>query len=241
MNIAMEAVLLIIILMCAWTGYKKGLVMCIGTILAIIISLYVGDLLSDTFSPAVKPAVRPFISGYMDGSQGAISDSLDELLDGNPAGLSVEDALQQYPDLKHRLCESSFKKVGAYTSSAKSMADEAVGLSEKNGISLSSAIVDITCSYFTYLVAFILFFVLTLIVFTVLGNIFNLSVKIPDRERLNTVGGAVVGGVTGIVYCIIIAWVLKFSGALFPEEEMRHTLLTSLFLKINFLSVFLSI
>lgn len=240
MKIVFELVLLAIILMCAWNGYKKGLVMCIGTILAIIVSLYIGDLLSDTFSPAVKPVLRPFVSGYMDGTEGVINDNLDELLGGANIELSIDDALKQYPDIINQLCENSFKDVGVYSSAAKDMAAEAVALSQESGVSLRSSIVDVVCGKFTYLLGFILFFIITLIVFTVLGNILNLSFKIPDKEKLNDVGGAVTGAIIGLIFCMIIAWVLEFSGALLPEEEMRHTLLTALFLKMDVMSVFLS-
>jgi hypothetical protein len=34
-----------------------------------------------------------------------------------------------------------------------------------------------------------------------------------------------------------ITWVLKFCGAFLPEEDMRRTLLTALFLKINLLNL----
>lgn len=241
MKIAIEILLLIIILMCTWNGYKKGLVMCIGTILAIIISLYVGDLLSDTFSPAVKPVLRPFVGGYMDGSDGVISNNLKDLLDGNKAGLSVDDALKQYPEIKSQLIENSYKDVGIFTPSAKKMATEAVDLAETNSLPVTSATVDVLCGSVTYFFGFIIFFVITMIVLTVLGNILNLSFKIPEKEKLNYIGGAVAGAITGIMFCMIITWILKFSGALFPEEEMRRTLLTALFLKMDVMSVFLTI
>ena len=241
MRFAIEVLLLAIIAFCAWTGYKKGLVMCIGTILAIIISLYVGDLLSDTFSPVVQPVLRPFISGYMDGTEGVITENTNKLLEAGSTGLSVDDALAQSPELKHDLCVDSYKNIGIYTSAAEKMADEAIALSDKNGSSVSVAIVDIMCKNFAYYLGLILFFILSLIIITVLGNIFNLSFKIPDRDKLNDLGGAIAGGVTGILFCMIIVWVLKFLGALLPEELMRRTLLTALFLKIDFLSLFLSI
>lgn len=241
MGIAMDIVLIIVLLLCVWNGYKKGLVLCIGTILAIIVSLYVGDLLSDTFSPAVKPVLKPFVSGYMDGTEGVISDSLDDLLDGNTAHLSVTDATAQYPEIKRQLCINSFKGVGVYTSAAEKMADEAIALSESSGVLLTSAIVETVCSNFTYVLGFIVFFVISLIVLTVLGNIFNLSLTIPGKEQLNTIGGAVTGGVTGLLFCFLIVWALRFSGMLLPEAVMRHTLLTALFLKINFFSAVLTV
>lgn len=241
MRFAFEVLLLLIIAYCAWNGYKKGLVMCIGSILAIIISLYVGDLLGDTFAGEVQPALSPFVSGYMDGTEGIISSNMSELLDTGTSSLSVDEALAQNPDLRYDLCVNSYKNVGVYTSAAKEMADEAIALSEQNGTALSFAIVDVMCQNLSYCLIFILFFLLTLIIITVLGNLFNLSFRIPEKEKLNDLGGAIAGGVTGILICMTITWVLRFCGAFLPEEIMRKTLLTALFLKINFLSLFLSI
>ena len=241
MRLAFEVLLLLIIAYCAWNGYKKGLVMCIGSILAIIISLYVGDLLGDTFAREVQPALSPFVSGYMDGTEGIISSNMNELLNTGTSSMSVDEALAQNPDLRYDLCVNSYKNVGVYTSAAKEMADEAIALSEQNGSSLSTAIVDVMCQNLSYCLIFILFFLLTIIIVTVLGNLFNLSFIIPDKDKLNDLGGAIAGGVTGILICMTITWVLRFCGAFLPEEIMSKTLLTALFLKINFLSLFLSI
>ncbi|MBP8639969.1 MAG: CvpA family protein [Oscillospiraceae bacterium] len=241
MRLAFEVLLLLIIAYCAWSGYKKGLVMCIGSILAIIISLYVGDLLGDTFAREVQPALSPFVSGYMDGTEGIISSNMNELLNTGTSSMSVDEALAQNPDLRYDLCVNSYKNVGVYTSAAKEMADEAIALSEQNGSSLSTAIVDVMCQNLSYCLIFILFFLLTIIIVTVLGNLFNLSFRIPDKDKLNDLGGAIAGGVTGILICMTITWVLRFCGAFLPEEIMSKTLLTALFLKINFLSLFLSI
>lgn len=241
MRFLFEALLLFIIAFCVWNGRKKGLVMCIGSILAIIISLYVGDLLGDTFAPAVQPVMRPFVSGYMDGTEGIITENMNELLGTGSSALSVDEALAQNPDMRYDLCVNSYKNAGIYTSAAKEMANEAIALSEQNSSSLSVAIVDVMCQSLSYCLIFILFFLLSIIIITVLGNLFNLSFKIPEKDKLNDLGGTIAGAVTGILICMIIAWVLKFSGALLPEENMRKTLLTALFIKINFLSLFLTI
>ncbi len=241
MRFVIEAVLLFIIAFCVWNGYKKGLVMCIGSLLAIIISLYVGDLLGDTFSSAVQPVMRPFVSGYMDGTDGIITENMNELLETGNTSLSVDDALAQNPDKRHDLCVNSFKKVGVYTSSAEKMADEAIALSEQNSSSLSIAVVDVMCQNLAYCLIFILFFLLSIIIITVLGNLINLSFKIPEKDKLNNIGGAIAGAITGIIICMIITWVLKFCGAVLPEEDMSRTLLSALLLKINFLSLFLTV
>ncbi|MEA4894069.1 MAG: CvpA family protein [Oscillospiraceae bacterium] len=241
MRFLFEAVLLCIIAFCAWNGYKKGLVMCIGTILAIIISLYVGDLLGDTFSSEVQPVLRPFVSGYMNGTEGIITENANELLGTANAGLSVDEALAVNPDIRRELCIKSYENVGIYSSAAEKMADEAIALSEQNGDPLATSIVDAMCRNLSYSLIFILFFLITVIIITVIGNLFNLSFRIPGKEKLNTIGGAVAGAVIGMLICMIITWVLKFLGAVLPEEEMRRTLLTALFLKVNLLSAVLTI
>ncbi|MFB0919866.1 MAG: CvpA family protein [Oscillospiraceae bacterium] len=241
MRFILEALLLFIIAFCVWNGYKKGLVMCIGTILAIIISLYVGDLLGDIFSSAVQPVLRPFVSGYMNGSEGIITENANELLGTANAGLSVDEALAVNPDIRQDLCVKSYEKVGIYSPAAEEMAEEAIALSEESGEPLATSIVDTMCKNLSYALIFLLFFLLSVIIITVIGNLFNLSFTIPGKEKLNRVGGAIAGAVTGILISMIITWVLRFCGAALPEEEMRRTLLTALFLKINLLSAVLTI
>jgi hypothetical protein len=240
MRFIIEIFLLFVILICTWNGYKKGFVMCIGGILAIIVSLYVGDLLADTFTSAVTPVVHPFVSGYMDGSEGKISSALDDIL-GSGSSLSIEDAIKANPDIKTELCVKSFEKVGVYSSTAEVMANNAISMEAESGSTLSVAIINVMCNSVTYFLIFLIFFAITLIILTVMGNILNLSFKIPEMDKLNDVGGIAAGAFTGLMFCVIIAWALKFSGILFPEEDLKHTLLTALFLKMNILSQFLSI
>lgn len=241
MNIIIEVLLLIILLVCIWTGYKKGLVMCIGTILAIIISLYVGDLLADTFSPALRPVARPFVSGYLDGTEGVVNSSLSALLNGNSAGLSVEDAIKQNPGIRQELCQKSYQKVGINEAAAKQMAARAVSKADKDSVTLQSAIVDVMCSDFTYLIGFLVFFLLSMIILTVIANLVNLNLKIPGNERLNRIGGIIAGAATGLIFCFIAGWALRFCGGFLPESGMKYTFLTSFFVHFNFMSLFLSI
>lgn len=238
MRFLADLILLFIIAVCIWSGRKKGLAMCIVSILAIIISLYAGDLLASTFSPAVTPAVRPFVSGYMDGTGGVINKTVLYLQNGN-SDLSLEDFVNKSPDVKAQLCEKSFEKVGIYSSTAIKMADDAVSYADNNGKTLPAAIETVMTNSITYFLSFLVFFSLTLIILTVLGNVLNLSFKFPEMDKLNDIGGIAAGAVLGFMFCAIIAWALKFTGAFIPEADMNRTLLTALFLKINILSQFL--
>ena len=50
-----DFVLVAIILICGWCGYKKGLIMGIGGIIAIILSLLAANLLAKSFSYELVP------------------------------------------------------------------------------------------------------------------------------------------------------------------------------------------
>ena len=59
-----DLVLLGILIVCVWSGYKKGIIMGVGGILCIIVAIYGANLLSNSFSFDVVPALKPFANGY---------------------------------------------------------------------------------------------------------------------------------------------------------------------------------
>ena len=66
MRTVIDLVLLAIIIISIWSGYKKGFIMGIAGLVAIIVSLYGASLVSSAFSYEVVPALRPFASGYVE-------------------------------------------------------------------------------------------------------------------------------------------------------------------------------
>lgn len=240
MKIVVELIFIAILLASIWTGYKKGLVMTIGSIVIIIISLFVGDLLSDTFSHEAVPIIKPFVEGYMEGSDGAIYTALDQITEGDSSHLSVEDVIEHSPEAELELCRQSFINAGVYKSSANKMAKRAVELSEQSSMSTTTSIVEVMCQSLTYAIGFVLFFALVLILLVVLGNITNLSFKLPHAGRLNTLGGAAAGLVVGFMFCCLAAWILKLTGKMLPESELGG-IFAKLFVKMNLFSQFLTI
>ena len=66
MKAVIDIVLLIIIALCTWNGYRRGLVGGIAGILAIVIALFGGSLLSSAYAHEIVPAMNPFVDGYLD-------------------------------------------------------------------------------------------------------------------------------------------------------------------------------
>ena len=95
------------------------------------------------------------------------------------------------------------------------------------------------CSRAAFVAAFLLFFVMLLIALTVVINLLNFSYRLPALEKINDVGGLALGIVTGLVYCCIIGWGLRYVGIVLPEGTLEGTFVTKLFSRISFLSLFL--
>ena len=63
MKIIIDILLLVIIALCTWNGYKRGLLVGVAWILAIINALFGASLLSSAYAHEVVPALEPFVDG----------------------------------------------------------------------------------------------------------------------------------------------------------------------------------
>ena len=99
MKIIIDILLLIIIALCTWNGYKRGLVGGVAGILAIIIALFGGSLLSSAYAHEVVPALEPFVDGYIDSQD--TRDAVLEKLGYGDSDLSLEDILAQDSSLRY--------------------------------------------------------------------------------------------------------------------------------------------
>lgn len=241
MKLILNLIMLAVILLCVWNGYKKGLVLGIGSLLAIVISLYAANLLSHTYSYEINDALRPFASGYLETN---INQEVREefgIAGSSSSSLSVADYLNVNPGQSKEFCRSTYEHMGIYRKTAISMAEKAVNYAEVQSRSVPDAMVEILISTLSYVGGFILFFLLILIFLTVLGKLPNLTFKIPGGDILNDMGGMIAGLLQGFFFCALFCWVLKFTGVLIPQEQLADSFFCSTLMHLDFLEPFLGI
>ena len=241
MKMLLSLFLIGIILACAWSGYKKGIIMGIGGIFVILVSLYGANLLSSTFSYEVIPALRPFVGGYMERQlTTAVYDQLGiDPLEGSDHSLS--DLMRDNPDIIHRAASQSITSLGIFSSTAEAIAVSAENYAAENNVALYIALTEVMCNVATFAGGYLLAFIIILILLTVAGNIPNFSFKLPEMDMLNDVGGAVMGVVTGILFCHVITWILKFAGLLIGEEVVQGAAFASWFVKTNIVTKYIGL
>ncbi len=233
-RLILDLLLLLIVALCTWTGYRKGLIAGIAGILAVIIALFGGSLLSSAYSHEVVPVMEPFADGYIDSQN--IRDQVLDTLGYGYTDLSLEDILARDSSLRYDYAVECMKTVGIYQDRAEEMAVKTVEYADRNGVSMTEAVVTVLCDTGSFVGGLVIAFLLILILLVAIGNIGNLSFRLPSLELLDEIGGAVLGFVKGFLYCVLLCWVLSFLGVVIGKDTLANTTLAQFFLQIKFLT-----
>ena len=225
--------LIAIILICGWCGYKKGLIMGIGGIIVIIVSLLSANLLAESFSYELVPVVRPFASGYLEGTVTNEEDGVLVELGFDDEDYSLADLLEKEAGRARKVCLETYRRLGLAEDAAERLTEEALSYAEENEKELLYSITEVFCRRVCHILCLGLAFLLILIVLTVIGNLPNIGFKIPNLDLVNDIGGAVLGVITGILFCILIAWGLRYLGLFFSQEDLQETWLASVLMRNN--------
>ena len=228
MKAVIDIVLIIIIALCTWNGYKRGLVGGVAGILAIIISLLGASILAAAYAHEVVPALEPFVDGYVDSHRNR--DAILERMGYGSSELSLEDILEQDSSLRYDYAYESLLDLGLYSKRAEELAKDAVALSEATGDTMTAAIVSVLCDTITTVGTMVIAFLLILILLVAVASIGNLSFRLPNLENVDEIGGAILGFGKGFLYCVLLCWVLSFLGIVIGKETMAHTTLGRFFL-----------
>lgn len=235
MNLALYIVFAVIVVVSIWSGYKHGMILSVAHLAAIVASLYLAALLSGAFSNEIVSGMRPFAEGYLDHQ--VASEVMPKLHLGGGDNLSVADALEARPETAYEFCYETYRAAGIGEKPAKQMAREAQTYAAAQHTTISDGLVHIFCEKLAFVAGTALAFVLILVLLLAVGNLPNLTFRLPEHERLDDVGGALVGLVNGVAYCILLCWVLQFAGIIIGKTTLENNVVANILLKINILTI----
>ena len=105
------------------------------------------------------------------------------------------------------------------------MARAALAMRGEQGITLRAAMTQVYCARLCYVLVTSVGFLLILLILAAIGNLPNLAFKLPNREKLNDIGGAALGAVNGVCFGILLCWALQFAGPVIGRDTLAHTAL----------------
>lgn len=211
-----DIVLLLILIGCAWKGYRNGLIPGIFMLLALFASLYGAKLVAETYSEEFISILEPFASGMTDRAMRELED--EDVLKGNDVYAASKAILEE---------------IGFMGSAAENIAGELDKEVNETGHVLRAAMVKRLCIDVAYVLTLVIAFVLLAIAFAVIGNLISLSFHIPGLEVINGILGAIFGLGEGAVFAFFIAWLLRFGGMLLKAEVVEETILLKWLQSVN--------
>ena len=224
MKIVLTVVLAAIFLAAVWSGYRRGLILSAAQLAAIVVALYGAALLAGLFSDRLLPVAEPFAGGYFEGQLDVVATELPD----NDAGLSGEDWVAAHPDTAQEYAEQCFAAAGVTGRPARRMASAALAMRDEQDITLRAAMTQVVTS---------VGFLLILLILAAIGNLPNLAFQLPNREKLNDIGGAAFGAVNGVCFGILLCWALQFAGPVIGRDTLAHTALAKALQAIDVLTL----
>lgn len=206
--------LLGIVALCTWRGYKDGIIRSVCGILAVIISLYTAGIVAKMYNEDFDGMLSPFISGMVDSSFDKILYDDDEVI------VHISDADKK--DV-YKLCYAVSRQMGLVENAAKLMAEETAAEYSTVNQQMRSALADKLCERFAYIAIYCVSFIVIAIVLTVIGNVINVSLLIPKLGIIEPIAGAVLGLIRGIIIMYAVAMFLRYLGILLPSGFIEGT------------------
>ncbi len=223
MSLIIDLILIAIVAFCAWNGYRKGFIMGISGILALIVAFYGAQIIADTYSQEFNSMLKPFVSGIVDSAVAGAQEESPEAYENDDVYGITYDALGN---------------IGILKSAAADIAESIAEKVERTGQAMREEIVTVLCSKIAYVLTAVVVFLLILIVFTVIANILNLAFKLPGLEFINELFGALFGLAKGAIIVVAIAWVMRYLGVLIDEDIVNKTVLLEWLMEHNLVTKF---
>lgn len=233
-KLILNIILLVILALCIWGGFKRGLIGGVASFLAVLIALVSANALSTRYGREVVPALSPFVGGYIDSET-----NTDEVLDRLGYGgtdLSLEDILEQDTSLRYDYAYECFRSLGFYSAVSEDLAADAVSYANRLNISVTTAVTTVACNNIAYVGCTTIAFIMILILITAIMDMINLDFHLPNVDVIDEVAGAGMGFVRGFFYCILLCWLLGFMGMLIGRDTCDTTPLISFFQAFRFIT-----
>lgn len=223
------AVIAILALFALW-GSRRGLVLTLFSLAAVLVALVGASFLSDALAGPAANIIEPAVTS-------SIHDTVTSYYQRSPAeNTSGEeiDWLAQLPldKLLDSMRESKFFK--GYVETFQKAAD---GKAAELAAHAAQALAHFVAVQIAKTVIFILAFFGILIAWLFLSRALDLVARLPVLSTVNRWGGAAAGLAKGALALFIAAWVLRAS--YIPREAVENTVLLHFFCTASPLSFFL--
>ena len=204
-----DIILLLIFVVCVLSGYRKGLILSLCTLLMLALSCLGAAAMQQALTPKVSEWMGPKVTSYLvDVIQDGVEDSTENALEQTgEVGLTIGGKQVTLNDLAGILSGFGLDVQESVQGAAQTVAEPVVQSIAK---SIGQSVVSSLAGLVIFLVAFLLIYLLLRAV----SLIVNLVDRLPVVHTLNHAGGALIGAVSCALFLTVLMGLLVKSGAM---------------------------
>ena len=234
-----DVVILILLLLTAWKGYRRGFVLTLCSLLAVFVAFIgatvISSQLARPMSRLIQPALERSITQVLEEQTHAVlppretseasqPPALSDAFSGEEGQEGEEDWLAQLPldEVLDALQASSL-----YQHFIQPIQDAIQDGVMEVTTSAARAVADYLALELTRMFLFLVSFALVLLLWLLLSRVLDLACKLPVLSTLNHWSGAALGLVKGGLIVFILCWLLR--GSLISQEAVEGTVLLRFF------------
>ena len=207
-DIIVAAVLAAFVICCAVRGLLRAIAGLAVFLVALVGAGMVANTLSGPAAQLVTPLIRDRIEIRVEDAMAQRTPEVQMPEEDLDDGFEIADILALMgldEDVRGSLTERAQEKI------------------RDTGASIASAVVESVAQSVLYAALFFLAFVLLTLLLKLLVRTLDAVLRLPGLNLLNTLGGAVVGGVEGILFLFLAIWLLRRFGVSFETETVSET------------------
>lgn len=204
-------------------GARRGLLRALTSLLVVVVALVGAGIVAATFTQPVTKLVTPLIADH-------IEKKVDAVIENTQAPVS-QDGTENFS------VEDLLALLGLDQEMQEALAEQAEEKIEDTGATIAMAVVDSLAQSIIYAVLYMISFVGLSILLRVLLRAMDLVLQLPGLHLLNSLGGAAVGLVEGMLLLFLVVWVLRRMGVSFETEALASAHILQIFTSNTPLSV----
>ncbi len=235
MSTVIDIVLVLIVGMTTWRGFRNGFIRGLFGVVAIIIAIYGANLAAKAYASEFTGMFAPFVVGIVDKSVGdVLGTGAADAEDADPAQSEPDntDSADEQPVLPdvdntsvYDVCFKALRLIGVSEQAAHRMATKVDAEIDAIGQQMTATLTQRLSEALAYIAVFGISFILISIIFAVLGNVINLAFSLPGMELIDKIVGLVFGLAKGALIVLAIAVIVRYLGFISPETIDKTVIL----------------
>ena len=210
--------IVLIVGLCAYRGFRAGVVRGVAGFLALILSLVIASSVSSAFADEFTGVVSPFVGGLVDSQIQKILAPEDAAATAAAGGTSSkitiapEEAADYDADTTDGMTMIILRQLGFFKPIAEKITDTVKEETRELGFALGDVITAKLSSILVRIALFAVAFILLAIAFAIIGNLIDVVFSLPGLKTIDQISGTVMGLLRGLLIIFFVATLLRYFG-----------------------------